>query len=71
MMLLTKLSSINAHESYKQFWEREGSTFKLICVHNAFPQLLVLPVTVFENFKVILVFFIELKSVNLRHVNIM
>lgn len=70
MMLLTKFSSINAHESYKQFWKREGSTFKLICVHNAFPP--VLPVTVFENFKVILGFFIELKSVNLlRHVNIM
>lgn len=55
MMLLTKFSSINAHESYKQFREREGSTFKLICVHNAF--LPVLTVTVFENFKVILVFY--------------
>lgn len=49
MMFLTKLCSINALGSCKQFREREGSTFKLTCVHNAFQ--LVLPVTGFENFR--------------------
>jgi len=48
MMLFTKFSSVNASGSYKQLREKEGSAFKLTCVHNAF--LLVLPVHSFENF---------------------
>lgn len=71
MMFLTNLSSINAPGSCKQFREREGSTFKLMCVHPDF--LLVLPVTVFQNFKKHYSWvFIELKSANsLKKVNIM
>lgn len=49
MIFLTKLTSINTPGSCKQFRETEGSTFKFTYVHNVF--LLVLPVTVFENFK--------------------
>lgn len=49
MMCLSNLSPLNAPVSCKQFREREGTTFKLTCVNNAF--LLILPLTVFENFK--------------------
>lgn len=71
MMFLTNLSSINARGSCKHIREREGSTFKLMRVHNDF--LLVLSVTVFQNFKKHYSWvFIELKSANsLKKVNIM
>lgn len=49
MMFLSNLSPLNAPVSCKQFREREGTTFKLTCVNNAF--LLILLLTGFENFK--------------------
>ena len=65
MMFLTKVSSINASRSYKQFRERERFTFKVKCVHNAFfNQHLLLKAST----KINLGGFIELKSINLlRH----